>query len=233
MLRPEGSDPSTIAGRCPSGSARRHRAAATPRRSRSGRTASGGGSTPRPAPSSRASATPTRRPRPIAREAGMSKATFYEHFDNKEDCILALFDERDGPCWRRCGAPATRRRATTRRARRARVIARLPRGARRVPGRGADAARRDHRRGPARDRAPRPRARRLRGLHRRRQPRATPSAAARRGFASPARRVRHRRRRGRARLAPDPHGPAGRHPRPRAGRRAPDARPADAAAAPA
>src|SRR6186997_2996919 len=28
----------------------------------------------------------------IAREAGMSKATFYEHFDNKEDCILALFD---------------------------------------------------------------------------------------------------------------------------------------------
>src|SRR4051794_24800333 len=26
----------------------------------------------------------------IAREAGMSKATFYEHFDNKEDCILAL-----------------------------------------------------------------------------------------------------------------------------------------------
>jgi len=29
----------------------------------------------------------------IAREAGMSKATFYEHFDNKEDCIVALFDE--------------------------------------------------------------------------------------------------------------------------------------------
>src|SRR5215213_11981054 len=28
----------------------------------------------------------------IAREAGMSKATFYEHFDNKEDCICALFD---------------------------------------------------------------------------------------------------------------------------------------------
>ena len=28
----------------------------------------------------------------IAREAGMSKATFYEHFDNKEDCLLALFD---------------------------------------------------------------------------------------------------------------------------------------------
>ncbi len=28
----------------------------------------------------------------IAREAGMSKATFYEHFDNKEDCIVAVFD---------------------------------------------------------------------------------------------------------------------------------------------
>lgn len=28
----------------------------------------------------------------IAREAGMSKATFYEHFANKEDCILQLFD---------------------------------------------------------------------------------------------------------------------------------------------
>jgi AcrR family transcriptional regulator len=29
----------------------------------------------------------------IAAEAGMSKATFYEHFANKEECILALFDE--------------------------------------------------------------------------------------------------------------------------------------------
>jgi AcrR family transcriptional regulator len=29
----------------------------------------------------------------IARTAGMSKATFYEHFANKEECILALFDE--------------------------------------------------------------------------------------------------------------------------------------------
>ncbi len=28
----------------------------------------------------------------IAREAGMSKATFYEHFGNKEECIIALFD---------------------------------------------------------------------------------------------------------------------------------------------
>src|SRR5258707_1642592 len=29
----------------------------------------------------------------ISREAGMSKATFYEHFANKEETILALFDE--------------------------------------------------------------------------------------------------------------------------------------------
>jgi AcrR family transcriptional regulator len=28
----------------------------------------------------------------ISRRAGMSKATFYEHFANKEDCMLALFD---------------------------------------------------------------------------------------------------------------------------------------------
>ena len=29
----------------------------------------------------------------ISRRAGMSKATFYEHFANKEECILALFDQ--------------------------------------------------------------------------------------------------------------------------------------------
>jgi AcrR family transcriptional regulator len=28
----------------------------------------------------------------IAREAGMSKATFYEHFANKEECVIALFE---------------------------------------------------------------------------------------------------------------------------------------------
>src|SRR3954453_5643766 len=32
----------------------------------------------------------------IAREAGMSKATFYEHFDNKESCLLALFETATG-----------------------------------------------------------------------------------------------------------------------------------------
>lgn len=29
----------------------------------------------------------------ISREAGMSKATFYEHFSNKEECLIALFDQ--------------------------------------------------------------------------------------------------------------------------------------------
>jgi AcrR family transcriptional regulator len=28
----------------------------------------------------------------ISRRAGMSKATFYEHFANKQDCMIALFD---------------------------------------------------------------------------------------------------------------------------------------------
>jgi AcrR family transcriptional regulator len=32
----------------------------------------------------------------VSREAGMSKATFYEHFANKEECLLALFDEASG-----------------------------------------------------------------------------------------------------------------------------------------
>jgi AcrR family transcriptional regulator len=33
----------------------------------------------------------------ISRRAGMSKATFYEHFANKEECMLALFDMADHP----------------------------------------------------------------------------------------------------------------------------------------
>ena len=36
----------------------------------------------------------------ISREAGMSKATFYEHFSNKEEAILALFDEAATECMR-------------------------------------------------------------------------------------------------------------------------------------
>src|SRR5918994_425739 len=46
----------------------------------------------------------------IAREAGMSKATFYEHFDNKEDCIVALHDDATSAvleAMRRTGADYT------------------------------------------------------------------------------------------------------------------------------
>jgi AcrR family transcriptional regulator len=28
----------------------------------------------------------------ISRQAGMSKATFYQHFENKEDCLIGVFD---------------------------------------------------------------------------------------------------------------------------------------------
>jgi AcrR family transcriptional regulator len=83
--------------------------AATRRRWRCARTASAAGST-RGGGDVRARGYATHA-ESVAREAGMSKATFYEHFENKEDCILALFD--DGAtrrCSRRCGGPATPRR---------------------------------------------------------------------------------------------------------------------------
>ena len=52
----------------------------------------------------------------ISREAGMSKATFYEHFANKEECILALFDEAATEVMRAMvgGAPTTRATPPTR-----------------------------------------------------------------------------------------------------------------------
>jgi AcrR family transcriptional regulator len=43
----------------------------------------------------------------ISREAGMSKATFYEHFANKEECILALFDEATTEVMRGMAGAAT------------------------------------------------------------------------------------------------------------------------------
>lgn len=46
----------------------------------------------------------------IAREAGMSKATFYEHFGNKEECVLALFDEGATEVMRAMGGAAEERR---------------------------------------------------------------------------------------------------------------------------
>src|SRR5512133_3843175 len=43
----------------------------------------------------------------ISREAGMSKATFYEHFANKEECLLALFDEAATEVMRALAGAAT------------------------------------------------------------------------------------------------------------------------------
>src|SRR5437763_13875796 len=43
----------------------------------------------------------------ISREAGMSKATFYEHFANKEECILALFDAAAAAVLRAMAEPAS------------------------------------------------------------------------------------------------------------------------------
>ncbi|MEY2535011.1 MAG: hypothetical protein QOF29_2921 [bacterium] len=42
----------------------------------------------------------------ISRQAGMSKATFYEHFANKEECILALFDDAAAEVTRAMAAAA-------------------------------------------------------------------------------------------------------------------------------
>jgi AcrR family transcriptional regulator len=57
----------------------------------------------------------------ISRRAGMSKATFYEHFANKEDCIIALFEhaasvlfEAMADAARGSRDPAERMRAGTR-----------------------------------------------------------------------------------------------------------------------
>lgn len=44
----------------------------------------------------------------ISRRAGMSKATFYEHFANKEDCMLALFDTAGEVVVRAMGEAAER-----------------------------------------------------------------------------------------------------------------------------
>ncbi|MEA2269458.1 MAG: hypothetical protein QOC64_2068, partial [Solirubrobacteraceae bacterium] len=45
----------------------------------------------------------------ISRQAGMSKATFYEHFANKEECILALFDDAAAEVTRAMAAAAGER----------------------------------------------------------------------------------------------------------------------------
>ena len=106
----------------------------------------------------------------ISREAGMSKATFYEHFANKEECILALFDEAATEVMRAMAAASRRRGPRLLRGARGRRGARLPGDARLLSDVGADAARADHRRRAARRRAPRRDPRGLRRLALPRQP---------------------------------------------------------------
>ena len=81
----------------------------------------------------------------------MSKATFYEHFANKEECIIALFDAavetllhnmRDAVARHAEADPQTRVRTDA---------AGFPRHARQLPRGVADAARGDRRRRPAGD----------------------------------------------------------------------------------
>ena len=149
----------------------------------------------------------------------MSKATFYEHFGNKEECLARAVRRRHrrGGRGHRAGRAGPRRGEPAGPGRRLR--ARVPRRRRRLPRPGADAAGRDHRRGPARGRAPRRRADAGRRLHVRGQPRR------RRGRPGPpprlaARRLRDRRRDRGARLAPAAHQGSRAHPRSRAGARA-------------
>ena len=155
----------------------------------------------------------------------MSKATFYEHFDNKEDCIVALFDagaEAVIEAMRQAGAqaegagPAGRMQAIVHTY--LEVLAAFPDEAQTLLVEIIGA-------GPAGDGAARPRARRVRAHDRRRQPR---GRRARLGAAAGlrARRVRRRGGGGGARVAADSHGRAARHPRPRAGGRAARPRPA-------
>ena len=145
----------------------------------------------------------------------MSKATFYEHFANKEECILALFDEAATEVMRQMATGLRRRGRHLPRAR-GRRHRRVPAHARRVPNAAQTLLVEIIGAGPARDRAPR---RDPRGLRRRALPRQRARRPARRRAALrlARRRVRGRRRRRRARLAPPAHGPPRRRPRARAG----------------
>ena len=69
----------------------------------------------------------------ISRRAGMSKATFYEHFPNKEDCILALFDTGAAVVGQAMSRGSPARRARRCDGANARGHAGLPHNARRAP----------------------------------------------------------------------------------------------------
>ena len=144
----------------------------------------------------------------------MSKATFYEHFDNKEDCIVALFDagaEAVIEAMRQRGRAGGGRRPGRPRAGHR---PHLPGGARGLPGRGADPAGGDHRRraaarsSGATARSPSTRARST--THRRGATRELGGPCPRAGL--PASTRSPRRGGGGARVAPAAHGRAARLP---------------------
>ena len=159
----------------------------------------------------------------VSREAGMSKATFYEHFANKEECILALFDAAAEALDRRHGRVGAGRRRGARGATARRHAC--------VPGCRGGAPRTTRRRCSSRSSAPGPgppsaATRSSPPSPRSSTPRtpAPPSAHGWPPFRLERRRVRDRRRDRRARLAPDPSRRARRRPRARAGDRADDRR---------
>ena len=94
----------------------------------------------------------------------MSKATFYEHFANKEECLGRALRVRLGVARRGARRGVARRRAPLRGAPQRRP-ARDPRGDRGQPADGAGDPRRDRRRRPAPRRAADRRAQRLRAGH--------------------------------------------------------------------
>ena len=160
----------------------------------------------------------------------MSKATFYEHFANKEECIIALFDDAAGVVAKAmaAGRPRCRHAQTPPSGCRAGTRAFLDR-ADRVPRVRPDAAGRDHRRRAPGRPAARPDHAAVRRHARRRERRRGPPRADR-ALRLALRRVRDRRRDHRARLAPGPARRAGRRTRARAGDRPADRRRARAGA---
>ena len=147
----------------------------------------------------------------------MSKATFYEHFANKEECILALFDEAATEVMRAMVGGVRRRGPRLLRGARGRRRARLPGDARLL-------SRPRRRRCSCRSSAPDPRAAARRdaildafaeSLYRDNQRAAPQYGAPHLRLAR--RRLRDHRRLGRARLAQPAHRPAGGRARARAG----------------
>ena len=127
-----GSLPTMRAWPLPSVPPRRSPAAATRRRSRCASPCSAAACSRPRRTSSRAWATRDASAEAISREAGMSKATFYEHFANKEECILALFDEAATEVMRAMVGGVRRRGPRLLRGARGRRRARLPGDARRL-----------------------------------------------------------------------------------------------------